>query len=342
MKFALIAACLLTTQGGEEHARWEEWIELDLHRSVLTEAAIAFEKGVPNPRLLALAARAAVASGELERAERWLSAGEGPAIQIERARIHLAADRIDEALALCLDPGEPPRARYAEIADGWILPGRALARAGELERARLLLEEMIKRFPHDDEAPAALHLLAQTALARGDLQGARSLRERAQKSARWRELFDARRSQVLEHPEDPLPRFGVAALWLEVGEAERARHLLDELLSTSPNFAKGHALRGDAARLLEDYDGCMTSWSKALSLDADLHAARLNRALIFVDRERWKDAEADLSILVELEVARRAPLLRAHLLLATTLEAQGDAEGARIARARHAAIRGQD
>ena len=341
MKLAFIAASLLTLQGGAEHARWEEWIELDLHRSVLTEAATAFKAGEPDPKLLALAARAAAASGDLDRAERWLSAGEGPAIQVERARNHLAADRIDEALAICLAPGEPPRARYAEIADGWILPGRALARAGELERARPLLEEMIERFPHDDEVPAVLHLLAQTAIARGDLEVARTMRDRAQKSARWRELFDARRKQILAHPSDPLPRFGVAALWLDVGEAQRALTALDALLKSTPSFARGHALRGDAARALGDLDLSLKSWSRALSLDADLHAARFNRALVLLARERWQEAQADLEILVLLEEAKREPLLQAHLHLATTLEALGDAKGAQAARARHAKIRAQ-
>ncbi len=337
----LLLIAIFQLQGVDlQRARWEEWVELGLHRAVIKEAQSALAEEPQDAERLALAARAAAASNQLDRAERWLDSGEGPAIALERVRNHLAADRIEEALALSLAPGEPPRPRHPDRADGWMLPSRAFARAGELERARPLLEEMIGRFPHDDEAPAALHLLAQAALARGDIEGARVLRVRAQKSARWRGLFDARRLQALEHPEDPLPPFGVAALWLEVGEAARARAILDELLATSPDFARGHALRGDSDRLLGDLDGSLASWSKALSIDKDLHAARLNRSLIFLSRERWGDAKADLELLVELDEARRAPLAQAHLHLATALEALGDPEGARAARARHAAITG--
>jgi tetratricopeptide (TPR) repeat protein len=337
----LFLIAIFQVQGVDlQRARWEEWIELGLHRAVIVEAQSALAEEPRDAEHLALAARAAAASNHLDLAERWLDSGEGPAIELERVRSHLAADRIEEALALSLAPGEPPRPRHPDRADGWMLPSRALARAGELERARAMLEEMITRFPHDDETPAAMHLLTQAAIARGDLDEARTLRARAQKSARWRGIFDARRRQALEHPEDPLPPFGLAALWLEVGEAARSRTILDELLTTSPNFARGHALRGDADRLLGDLDASLTSWSRALSIDKDLHAARLNRALIFVDRERWVDAEADLKLLVELEEARRAPLAQAHLHLATVLEALGDPEGARAARARHAKLTG--
>jgi len=340
MKCLLFIALLQAPELGQQRERWEELIELDLHRAVIEEAQAMGQALELDVERVALAARAAAASNQLELAERWLSRGEGAAVDLERARNHLAQDEIDEALAISLKPGEPPRPRHAERADGWMLPCRALARAGELERARAMLEELVDRFPHDDETPAALHLLAQAAIARGDLESARTWRERALGSARWRALFDARRLQTHEHPEDPLPRFGLAALWLEVGEARPALRVLDALLETSPEFTRGHALRGDALRLLGDLDGSLAAWSAALSLDEDLHAARLNRALFFVGRERWEEAKADLELLVKLEEARRPPLLQAHLQLAKCLEALGDLDGARAARARHAELAG--
>ena len=339
MKFALLMACLLAGADMDQRARWEEWVELDMHRPVLAEAEAALTEAAEDPELLALAARAAAASGDMLRAERWLSSAEGPAIRLERARLHLAGDRIDEALALLLAPGEPPRPRHPERADGWILAGRALARAGELERARPLLEQMIARFPHDDEAPAALHLLAQAAITRGDLESARELRDRATSSARWRAFFDVRRRQSLEHPDDPLPRFGVAALWMEVGEAARARDVLDALLDDAPNYARAHALRGDAARALGDLEVSLAAWSRALELDGDLHTARLNRAILHITREDLSAAKKDLEVLVTLEEARAEPLLQAHLLFATVLETLGDAEGARAARARYESLK---
>ena len=342
MKCLLLIALLQAPEAELQRERWEELIELDLHRTVIEEAQSLAQVQELDAERLALAARAAAASNQLELAARWLSQGEGAAVDLERARNHLTHDRIDEALAISLQAGEPPRPRHTERADGWMLPSRALARAGELERARPMLEELVNRFPHDDEAPAALHLLAQAAIARRALEGARTWRERAHGSARWRALFDARRRQTYEHPEDPLPRLGLAALWLEVGEAQHALRVLDALLTTSPTFTRGHALRGDALRLQGDLDGSLAAWSVALSLDEDLHAARLNRALFFVGRARWEEAKVDLELLVELKEAQRPPLLQAHLHLATTLEALGDLEGARAARARHAAIRNQE
>jgi len=339
VKLALLMSCLIAGPGLDQRARWEQWVELDLHRAVLAEAETALTSSARDPELLALAARAAAASGDLEQAKRWLSSAEGPAIEIERARLHLAGDRIDEALALLLADGEPPRPRHPEHADSWILAGRALARAGELQRARPLLEEMIERSPHDDEAPAALHLLAKAAIARGDLGSARELRDRATRSARWRAFFDARRRQVLERPNEALPRFGIAALWMEADEAAKAREILDALLVDSPDFARAHALRGDAARALGDLEISLAAWSRALELDGDLHAARLNRAILLVIRENFSAAKEDLEVLVDLEEARAEPLLQAHLLLATVLEALGDTDGARAARARHEALK---
>ena len=66
----------------------------------------------------------------------------------------------------------------------------------------------------------------------------------------------------------------------------------------------------------------------------------MNRAILHVGHENWSAAREDLEILVSLEEARVEPLLRAHLLLATVLDALGDAEGARAARARHKALAG--
>ena len=335
---ALIILALLQAPQPE---RWEALIELNQHRLVFEEAqALVGEEEMDGERL-ALAARAAAAAGQVELAERWLGLSDGAAVELERARIYLSQDKLEQALAITLSPGEPPQPKHPERADGWMLPCRALARAGELERARPMLEALVERFPHDDEAPAALHLLAQAAIARGDLEGARSWRERAQSAARWRALFDARRLQALESPGDPLPRFGLAALWLEVGEARSALKLLDALVTSSPELTRAHALRGDALRVLGELDGSLAAWSRALELDPELHAARFNRAVLFIGRERWEEAKSDLVRLVELEEAQRPPLLEAHLHLATALEALGDPEGARAARDRHAALGGK-
>jgi tetratricopeptide (TPR) repeat protein len=342
LKLLLILALPLLCSNDSHEERWEEWVELGLHRPLLAEAEELFKAPEVNPELLALAARAAHASGMRQHAVAWLARGQGAPIELERARQQLEEDRLEEALALLLVPGEPPTPLHPNRADGWMLSARALTRAGELERARPLLETMIARFPHDDEAPAALHLLSQAAIASGDLKSARSLRVRANSSARWRAFFDARRRQSIEHPEDPLPRFGVAALWMEVNEAQRARDVLDKLLASASDFARGHALRGDASRALGELDESLSSWSRALEIDESLHAARLNRAILLGTRSLWPEARADLELLVAQEEAKTEPLIRAHLELARALEALGDKEGAASARAKYELLKSQD
>lgn len=338
----LVFAFALLCSDDSQEERWEEWVELGLHRPLLAEAEELFKEPEIAPELLALAARAAHASGMEQRADAWLARGQGAVIELERARQLLKEDRIEEALALLLVPGDPPSPRHPSRADGWMLSARALTRAGELVRAKPLLDAMIARFPHDDEAPAALHLLSQAAISSGDLKSARSLRVRANSSARWRAFFDARRRQSLEHPEDPLPRFGIAALWMEVNEAQRARDVLDKLLESAAGFARGHALRGDASRALGELDESLSSWSRALKIDASLHAARLNRAILLSARSRWPEARADLELLVTQEEAKTEPLIRAHLELAKTLEALGDKDGAASARAKYELLKSQD
>ena len=337
----LIIIAALLSFSDERRERWEEWVELGYHRRLLNEAEESLKGAEADPKSLALAARAAYASGLRDRAERWLKLSEEPPIKLEIARQHLEEDRLLAAMDLLFEERKLLVLRYKDSADGYMLSARALTRYGNREGARPILEEMVKRFPHDDEVPAALHLLSQDAIARGELEAARELRIKANTSARWRSFFDARRRQAIEHPNDPLPRFGVAALWMEAGEAQRARDVLDQLLLKAPKFARGHALRGDASRALGELDESLRSWSSALELDPNLHAARLNRSILWGARERWAEARADLELLVDLEEALSGPLIRAHLELSKALKALGDDEGASSARAKYELLTGR-
>ena len=130
---ALLFIALFQAQQAE---RWEELIELDLHRQVLEEARTSMGVDDVEAEHLALAARAAASAGELELAERWLERGEGPAIELERARLLLHQDKLEQALALTLQAGEPPRPKHPERADA-LLP-KPLELAHDHERlARL-------------------------------------------------------------------------------------------------------------------------------------------------------------------------------------------------------------
>ena len=41
MKLALLMSCLIAWPDLDQRARWEQWVELDLHRAVLAEADVA-------------------------------------------------------------------------------------------------------------------------------------------------------------------------------------------------------------------------------------------------------------------------------------------------------------
>ena len=67
----LLLIALFQVQGVDlQRARWEEWVELGLHRAVIKEAQSALAEEPQDAERLALAARAAAASNQLDRAER--------------------------------------------------------------------------------------------------------------------------------------------------------------------------------------------------------------------------------------------------------------------------------
>ena len=108
---------------------------------------------------------------------------------------------------------------------------------------------------------------------------------------------------------------------MEAAEPERALTILDALLTTSPNHARSHALRGDAARALNRLDTSLSAWSRALDLNPSLHTARLNRAILLTTRNQHAAAKADLTLLVQLPEAATEPISQAHTLLEQVLQA---------------------
>ena len=145
----LIVSAALLSLSDERTERWQEWVELGYHRPLLDEAEEVLKRPEADPKLLALAARAAYASGMRGRAERWLELSEEPPIKLEIARQLLEEDRLLEAMDLLFEERKLLILRYTDSADGYMLSARALTRYGNREGARPFLEELVKRFPPD-------------------------------------------------------------------------------------------------------------------------------------------------------------------------------------------------
>ena len=219
--------------------RWREALELDLAREVLEEApALTAEKGElgHDGEALALYARALSGAGKAAEARALLEKAVVPEPQRVRiaaalARLDLEQDRLAQAMARL----EKLWRADAECA---LLFGRACQRSGDAARARPALEHFLELAPLDPEAPGAWHLLSLEARAAGDTARAAAAAQSEQKSAQWQAYYRTRRLQLRENPKDPLPRYGLAELWIAAGEDGRARVQLEELLRLAPDFAR--------------------------------------------------------------------------------------------------------
>jgi len=299
----LIGVLLLLQAPPGSGERWREALELDLAREVVAEALPQVSPDgalARDGQAIALAARALAATGREEQALELLGrADPTPAsagfVEVERARIALARDelaRVRELLLVTPASGPPaPPVRRPAIPDAWLLAGQALARAGEEARAEPLLARFLELAPHDVSAPAAWHLLARAALARGDGRLAEERRARAADSARWQAYFRTRRLQVRASPGEPLPRLGLVELWLAVGEAARARAAAQELVELAPGFCRGHAALGRALALAGETDLARASFERALGCDARLLEAHLELARMLLHEGRRDEAE---------------------------------------------------
>jgi len=239
MRLALLVLALWLGDAQATLARWREALELDLAREVLDEApALVSGKGelAANAEALALYAQALSSAGKSQEARTLLEHAvvaepERARIAVALARLDLEQDKLAEAVAR-LAKIEQPDAQAA------LVLGRACYRAGEIARARPLLERALELAPLASEAPMAWHMLAAEARTRGDAPRAAQCAEREQKSAQWQAYYKTRRLQVRANPKDPLPRYGIAELWIAAGEDARARAVLDELLALAPDFAR--------------------------------------------------------------------------------------------------------
>jgi tetratricopeptide (TPR) repeat protein len=269
--------------------RWRESIELDLPAEVVAEAAPLVSPGgslAEDGEAIGLAARALESTGEERRAASLLAEAKATEasrgfVETARARLAIGRDEIGEAKRILLaDPGADAPVRYPAIPECWLLAGRALARGGEGARAAPLLERFLALAPLDAEAPPAWFMLAQAAADGGQLERAAELRRKAIASSEWQGYYRARRIQIRESPGEPLPRLGLAELFLAAGEFARAEAAARELTSRSPEFCRGFEALGRAQRGLRDPAAARKALERAVECDTELARAWLELARV--------------------------------------------------------------
>jgi len=325
----------------ERIREWRELLELDLPGPVVAEGRPLVEPGgalATEGQALALVARALFDTEAPDAAWKLVfdarpAADSAVYVELEQARLAIESDQLELARRL-LEGEAGPRA--PEQPESWLLLGRARARAGELDRAVPYLERFLELAPRHREAPGALYVLSQQALRAGDGARARSLAQRTQELGQWHAYYKVRRLQVREHPNAPLPRLGLAQLWLRARQPERALEVLNELLAFAPEFCDGWFHLGEAHRMRRDLSAAERAYTRALECDPKAIVARHNRAIIARLGGRADEARADFEWLVASEYAKDPRILPAHLELARLLAAAGEADAAR---ARHATYR---
>ncbi len=347
---ALVLALLVlpAPQAREGLAELRELAELDLPGTLIRRGRELFAGPLSaSGEARAILARALFAAGEEDEALALLEPADlAPTervwLELERARLLIDRDELSAAAEILAAPkGSEEPVRHADHPDAWILFARIEARAGRPNRAAILARGFLERAALHPEAPVAWHLLAQEALARRDGETAARYLERAAEIGRWLELLRARRLQVLRHPDQPLPRLGVGLAWMQVGEHSRAREAFRDLCSRHPGFARGWYHLGEANRLAGDLVRARESYATALGLDASMHQARFNGALLDLLAGRTEAARAGFEHLAD--VVQDDPLYAgAHLHLARLDLARGNRERALTQYSRYRALGGTE
>ncbi len=348
----------------EQLDHWRDLLMMDLPQELIARGAPLIAKGAAlygDGRAVALVARAQFESGQAEAASQTLDLVrpgviEGARIELERVRQWLEQDRLESALkALGYAPAagaSTAKPRHAELDESWYLLGRALSHAGQESKAAPYLEEFVKRAPLHEWSARAWHLLAQEAFARGDLARGKNAMERGEEVARWWAFLRVRTLQVREKPSEPLPRMGLALVWMQAMQFERGRAVLLELTALAPDFAPGWFHLAECERKLAEgarrpnlktgFQAAEMAYTRALELDPTLDLARYNRAVIYLLSGRSEMAQPELERLVSGISASDPKLLGAHLALARCLEAAGNSAAAKQRFARYVELGGKE
>lgn len=333
----------------EARARLVELLALGLLGDALAFGEPLVAAGQPlagDGTLRALVARALFSAGREGEALALLDGAALPAAEqvplaLERARLLLEQDRLEEARALLQRPGSSGLpALYPEEPDCWFLLAKVHARQGRLDAAALLAKRFIQMAPLDGQAASAWHLLAQEALSRGDGEAAAKALERHRFLEEWHGLFRARRLQAFRAPEAALPRLGLGLLWMRVERYAEAEAEFAAALERDPKLEGACFQMGEARRLSGDPAGALQAYERGLALAPEDLELRSNRGLLRLSLGQPEGA-LDLEFVVAQPTSNKAAFAPVFLGLARHLRASDPARAAEL-HARYAALGGQE
>ncbi len=95
-------------------------------------------------------------------------------------------------------------------------------------------------------------------------------------------------------PGDTLATYGLALLYQQMGQLEKAEAAVDEVLAANAESIEAINLKGQLRRRAGDADGALEQFNRALAVNADSLAANLGRAAILVGQ--GQDADAGVNI----------------------------------------------
>jgi tetratricopeptide (TPR) repeat protein len=294
----------------------------------------------------ALIARTLFEAGRELEAQQMLSiegleGAEQIPLKLERARLLIEQDRLEDARALLQKPsGSGLPALYPDEPDCWFLLARCHARLGRLDAAALLAKKFLQMAPLDVQAPNAWHLIAQEALARGDGETAAGALEKHRSLEEWHALFRARRLQAFRAPEAALPRFGIGLLWMRVERFDAAQAEFLAALQRDSQLAGAHFQLAEARRRSGDNPGALEAYARGLELYPDDLELRANRGLLLLSLGDAAGA-ADLERVTASDAANLPPYAPVFLGLARHLRTSDPARAAELF-ARYQALGGRD
>lgn len=109
------------------------------------------------------------------------------------------------------------------------------------------------------------------------------------------------------------------------GRYDQAMTLLDELVTQDPNHVEGWILHGRTLIKLKDPEGAMKDFSRAIGIDEKRTDALDYRAFLYIQRQMYDDAIADLEKILTLDPNNG----RAYKLRSDCRFQQGDMKKAR-------------
>ncbi len=314
---------------------WSEAVAFDLPGELLRDEEATLSRWPAlrkNGRALDLRVSARLLVEQSEAARQLieatpLAAADSKYAKLARARIALFEDRLEEVSTLLQTPELPEViSECSELADAWLLLGRAHSRGGNDSDADLFMHQFIRRDPLHAEAYSAWHILAQNAIRHRQAAAAQRYSKAADQAATWHSYYRARRLQVRENPEAILPRIGLVILWMQAEQPQSAKDELQRIFAIDPNNCEAWGHLAEAERKLEQLDAAKVAYDRALTCDPLNAGLRFNRAFLAGLQGRSADARSDYEWLVASEHATEKRYLDAHLQLARLLLGAGETD----------------